>query len=233
MLSFISFFKEKHRRAVHSLVAGSQAPLPFPTPTPNCSLSCFKADCLFLPICNCTERLMPVNVKGGFLSLCLMAVLLSLWLFIYVWCLLLLAAVTRRLAAAQCYFLYVFHGIISFLFQKNINILMQFVPLINERSKSIHFFILHSLNSISYSCMYPRVYELIICLEIFILMQKKRDSYCLATLLFFTLAPSNKRQNVRKRRVVWQQNIFWPSDVAIFVFLPGPIALQLFSDCCR
>lgn len=50
-------------------------------------------------------------------------------------------ALARRPAAGQ---IFAFHRIVCFLFQENINVLMQFIPLINERSKSTHFFLIYA-----------------------------------------------------------------------------------------
>lgn len=174
------------------------------------SWSCFKCNCLLLPTRNCTERLMPVIVKGGFLSLRLMAVLLCWWLLIYLLCLQLLAAVARRLAAVQCYFLYVFHRIICLLFQENINIIMQFISLINERSKSTHFSSLHSLYSISYSCRYSRVFELITHLEIFIPMWKRKHIYIISLTFTYHLLQETEilgKNNFATIKYVWQSDV--------------------------
>jgi len=87
--SHLFLFSSRTAEFTHSPLTWSKKPGPF-----HSSLSCFKANCLPLLTQNCTERLMSVSVKAGFLSWCLMAVLLCSWLFICLWCLQLLAAVT-------------------------------------------------------------------------------------------------------------------------------------------
>lgn len=153
---------------------------------------------------------MSVSVKEAFLSLCLMAVLLCWWLFNYLWCLLLWRQLPEDLQQFGVYFLHVFHRIICFLFQQNINILMQFTPLINGRGKSAHFSHLHSFYSISYSCTYLRIFELITHIYFLIPVWKIKHFYLISLTFSYYLLQEKAvlgEKNFAIIKYIWQSDI--------------------------